>query len=173
MHAWLRAVSAILGFVLVSTPGSAHPHIWINARAAIIFNDDGELSAIHNRWTFDDAYSAWVVEGLDANHDGKLSRAELQPFANDSMKNLADYGYYTTAGEDEHDIAFLNGDQAVGAGVPPIDSTVKVAAAATTPEPPGIDDPSGKTGGVSVETSPCNCRSSGRHPSTPRRPSPE
>ncbi len=113
MHAVGRVINLVIGCAFIASPAFAHPHVWIDAKAAIIFNDDGALSTVHNSWTFDAAYSAWVVQGLDANNDGKLSRAELQPFANDSMQSLAEYGYFTTAGEDEHDIAFMNGDQAV------------------------------------------------------------
>ncbi|MEP7240840.1 MAG: DUF1007 family protein [Devosia sp.] len=85
--------------VLLPLPALAHPHIFINASATVSFNDAGEVVSIHNTWTFDEAYSAWSVQGLDTNNDGKLSPEELQPLADDNMDGLASYEYYTFAGE--------------------------------------------------------------------------
>lgn len=80
-------------------PAQAHPHIFIDARAVIVFNDAGEISAIKNVWTFDEAYSAWAVQGLDTNHDGVITEKEAQPLADDNMKGLADYSFYTFINE--------------------------------------------------------------------------
>jgi len=55
--------------------------------------------SIHNTWSFDKAYSAWSVQGLDTNKDGVVTREELQPLADDNMNGLAEYEYYTFAGE--------------------------------------------------------------------------
>ena len=84
---------------LLPLPAWAHPHIFIDATTAITFNDAGEVVSIHNTWVFDEGYSAWSVQGLDTNNDGKLTRAELQPLADDNMNGLSDYEYYTFAGE--------------------------------------------------------------------------
>lgn len=98
-----------LGLAGMTGAAYAHPHIWIKARAAIVFDDAGEFVAIHNIWTFDEAYSAWAVEGLNAGQNGKVSRAGLQKFADESMQNLVDYGFYTSAGEGSHTLKFLPG----------------------------------------------------------------
>jgi ABC-type nickel/cobalt efflux system permease component RcnA/ABC-type uncharacterized transport system substrate-binding protein len=96
-----RVVVVLIGLLaaLVASPAFAHPHIFIDAKTAITFDDAGEVVSIHNTWTFDAAYSAWSIQGLDTNNDGKYSRAELQPLADDNMNGLADYEYYTFAGE--------------------------------------------------------------------------
>src|SRR6185312_5238177 len=96
-----RVLVALVGLIaaLVASPALAHPHIFIDARAAVTFNDAGEVVSIHNTWKFDAAYSAWSIQGLDTNNDGKYSQAELQPLADDNMNGLADYEYYTFAGE--------------------------------------------------------------------------
>ncbi len=95
-----RSIAVLAGLlVLTPLPALAHPHIFIDAKAAVTFNDAGEVVSIHNTWTFDEAYSAWSVQGLDTDHDGKLTRAEMQPLADDNMNGLADYEYYTFAGE--------------------------------------------------------------------------
>jgi ABC-type nickel/cobalt efflux system permease component RcnA/ABC-type uncharacterized transport system substrate-binding protein len=106
-QSWLAGVMLALT-VLVATPALAHPHIFVDARATITFNDAGEVVSVHNSWTFDEAYSAWSVQGLDTNLDGVVSHAELQPLADDNMQGLSEYAYYTFAGEgpDNLDFAF-------------------------------------------------------------------
>ncbi len=49
---------------LLPVPAFAHPHIFVDAKAIITFNDAGQVVSIHNTWTFDEAYSAWSVQGL-------------------------------------------------------------------------------------------------------------
>ena len=97
----MRRLFAVLAGLaaLLPLPALAHPHIFVDAKAAITFNDAGQVMSIHNTWTFDKAYSAWSVQGLDTNKDGVVTREELQPLADDNMNGLAEYEYYTFAGE--------------------------------------------------------------------------
>ncbi|MEO8884057.1 MAG: DUF1007 family protein, partial [Devosia sp.] len=88
-------------------PAFAHPHIFIDAKATIVFNDAGDVTAIKHQWTFDEAFSAWSIQGLDTNNDGVTSEQELQPLADENMKGLGAYNYYTSAGEpNQPDLTF-------------------------------------------------------------------
>ena len=58
-------------------PGAAHPHIFVEAKATITFDDAGQVLSVHHQWTFDEAYSAWAVQGLDADLDGQVTTEEL------------------------------------------------------------------------------------------------
>ncbi len=78
---------------------AAHPHIFIDAKATVVFDDSGAVTEIRNAWSFDEAFSAWSIEGLDANNDGVVSREEQQELANQDMDGLAQYQFYTFAGE--------------------------------------------------------------------------
>ncbi len=109
----LLAAMAAIAIGSLSLPVFAHPHIFVDAQAAVTFDDAGQVVAIHNTCTFDAAYSAWSVQGLDTNNDGKLTRAELQPLADDNMNGLADYEYYTFAGEGKDpNLKFAHGHNA-------------------------------------------------------------
>jgi ABC-type nickel/cobalt efflux system permease component RcnA/ABC-type uncharacterized transport system substrate-binding protein len=100
MHRFAVAVAAALGlFFALVAPALAHPHIFIDAKAAIVFDDAGNVVAIRHTWTFDEAFSAWSIQGLDTNNDGVTSEAELQPLADENMKGLKAYNYYTSMGE--------------------------------------------------------------------------
>lgn len=86
----------------------AHPHIFIDAKATIVFNDAGELTAIRNAWTFDEAFSVWQIQGLDTNGDGITSSEEMQELADENIKGLADYNFYTSAGESAASLPFAS-----------------------------------------------------------------
>ena len=90
----------------------AHPHIFIDAKATIVFNDAGELTQIRNSWTFDEAFSVWQVQGLDTNNDGITSSEEMQELADENIKGLAEYGFYTSAGNAESSLPFASMDDA-------------------------------------------------------------
>ena len=89
----ITAIVFIFGCLL--RPALAHPHILITAHTEIALNQQGELTSITNVWDFDEAFSAFAIQGYDSNGDGILTRQELQPFAEVNMKSLADYGYFT------------------------------------------------------------------------------
>ena len=96
----------------LTAPAVAHPHILIDAKATIVFDDAGNISGLRHAWSFDTAFSAWMVQGLDVNGDRIVSPDEMQGLADENMIGLADYGFYTYAGEGDALMAFTPaGDQ--------------------------------------------------------------
>jgi ABC-type uncharacterized transport system substrate-binding protein len=89
----IAIAAVILGFM--TQPALAHPHVLISAHTEIAFNQQGELTNITNIWDFDEAFSAFAIQGYDTNGDGILTRQELQPLAEVNLQSLADYGYFT------------------------------------------------------------------------------
>ncbi|MEQ8599223.1 MAG: DUF1007 family protein [Devosia sp.] len=94
------AAMAALAAAFFAQPALAHPHIMIDAKATIRFDDTGRVAGLHHSWTFDTAFSVWMVQGLDTDGDGSVSSAEMQALADENMVGLADYGFYTYAGDD-------------------------------------------------------------------------
>ncbi len=88
----LSLACLLMGF---SLPAAAHPHVWITAKAEVIFSD-GKVTGIRHHWTFDEAYTAFVTQGLDKDNDGKLTPDELQELADENAVGLADFDYFTT-----------------------------------------------------------------------------
>lgn len=76
-------------------PVVAHPHVWIDAAAEMLFDDSGELTGLRVYWVFDELYSAYAVEGLDRDGDGELGPAELAPLATENIRNLKEFSYFT------------------------------------------------------------------------------
>jgi ABC-type uncharacterized transport system substrate-binding protein len=78
-----------------AAPALAHPHVWVTARAEVLYAPDGKVAGVRHAWTFDKAYSAFVTQGLDANKDGKLSPDELKDLAKENTESLVDFDYFT------------------------------------------------------------------------------
>lgn len=85
---------------------NAHPHVFVESRAEVVFDEAGRLSAVRHVWSFDEAFTAFAVQGLDENGDGELSREELQPLAQVNVESLAEYDFFTFLHQDGADIAF-------------------------------------------------------------------
>jgi ABC-type uncharacterized transport system substrate-binding protein len=81
--------------VLWATPALAHPHVWVTARAELLYAPDGKVTGVRHAWTFDKAYSAYVTQGLDADRDGKLTPEELKSLAKENTESLVDFDYFT------------------------------------------------------------------------------
>jgi ABC-type uncharacterized transport system substrate-binding protein len=86
---------------LAATPAAAHPHVFVDARAEVVFGATGEITAVRHIWQFDEAFSAFAIQGLDTDGDGKLSDAELQPLAKVNVESLQEFDFFTnlTVGE--------------------------------------------------------------------------
>jgi ABC-type uncharacterized transport system substrate-binding protein len=90
-------LKTILGLALAAfvSPAWAHPHVWVTAKADIVFAPDGKIKGIRHSWTFDEAYTAYVTQGLDTNNDGKLTPDEMQELANQNTESLSEFNYFT------------------------------------------------------------------------------
>jgi nickel/cobalt exporter len=102
----LRLVALCLVALFSAQPALAHPHIFIDATAELVFDDSGRLASVTNHWTFDAAFSVWMVEGLERDGSGRVLPAELAAIATEHMEGLAQYRFYTFAGEGETDLRF-------------------------------------------------------------------
>lgn len=95
MRRTLSAVAvALCGVLSAATGAFAHPHVWVTVKAELVY-ENGAVKAVRHHWLFDEGYSSFAMQGLDADNDGKLSPAELQPLAKENTDNLAEFGYFT------------------------------------------------------------------------------
>lgn len=86
---------ALLALAMMPSPADAHPHVLIEARADIQFNAQGQMVGVRNIWDFDEAFSAFAIQGYDSKSDGNPTKADLQPLAEINLQSLAEYGYFT------------------------------------------------------------------------------
>jgi ABC-type uncharacterized transport system substrate-binding protein len=93
----LLPLMAILAWLGLTGLVQAHPHVFVSARAEILYAPDGSVRALKHIWSFDEAYSAFITQGLDKNGDGKLTPDELAELAKINIESLPDVGFFTVA----------------------------------------------------------------------------
>ena len=78
----------------------AHPHVWVTMKSEVIYAPDGTVTGVRHAWSFDDMFSVFATQGLDAKDKGKFSREELSPLAKVNVESLKEYDYFTYATAD-------------------------------------------------------------------------
>ncbi len=91
------ALAACIALAGLAVPAAAHPHVFVSARAEILYGPDGAVRALKHIWSFDEAYSAYITQGLDKNRDGKLTPDELVELAKINVESLPEVGFFTVA----------------------------------------------------------------------------
>jgi len=99
-------IVAALALAAACGPAAAHPHVWIDLRTEVEFDDRARVAALRVSWRFDEFYSLFAVEGLDKNADGVLDADELRPLAELNVTTLKEVNYFTHVKVDGVDAAF-------------------------------------------------------------------
>jgi ABC-type uncharacterized transport system substrate-binding protein len=98
LHLFAKLSAAIWAVLIVSAGiASAHPHVWVNVETEILTGPGEEITGFRHKWVFDEMYSEYAVNGLDANGDGIYSEEELQPLAQTNIEALKEFEYFTFA----------------------------------------------------------------------------
>jgi ABC-type uncharacterized transport system substrate-binding protein len=101
-----RAFPKLLGLVIVgaamlgAAAAEAHPHVWITAKSELIYSPDGTITGVRHAWTFDDMFSTYALQGIEAKTKGAYSREELAPLAQTNVESLKEFAYFTFAKAD-------------------------------------------------------------------------
>jgi ABC-type uncharacterized transport system substrate-binding protein len=98
-------VAVVLAVLFVAVPAFAHPHMWVTYELTVDY-DKGTVVGVEHAWTFDDAYTAMALEGLDKNNDGKYDQDELAELLKVNMDGLKDFNYFTVAKLGNEELAF-------------------------------------------------------------------
>jgi ABC-type uncharacterized transport system substrate-binding protein len=90
--ACLIAAASLLA--ALTTDVAAHPHMWVTVETTVLY-DKGTFTGLREKWTFDEYYTAYAIEGLDKNHDGIYDREELSELAKVNIEAMKEVGYFT------------------------------------------------------------------------------
>jgi ABC-type uncharacterized transport system substrate-binding protein len=66
-------------------------------KSAIVYGADGAATGVRHAWTFDDMFSVFATQGLEAKEKGKFTRQELAPLAQINIESMKEYDYFTVA----------------------------------------------------------------------------
>ena len=89
----LAALSLIL-YLVAPGPARAHPHVFVDSDLELVFDANG-LAGFQQTWTFDEMFSAMILEDFDADADGALSPAEVQGIRDGAFANVKQWNYFT------------------------------------------------------------------------------
>src|SRR3982075_2684273 len=83
-----------------SPTAQAHPHVWITATSELIYAPDGSISGVRHAWTFDDMFTAYALQGIEAKTKGVYRREELAALAQTNVESLKEIAFFTSAKAD-------------------------------------------------------------------------
>lgn len=106
IRAALRTLPLWAICVAAATPASAHPHVFVDTETAILHDASGQVAGFAHVWTFDEMYSTFATQGLDANRDGTFSRDELAELTKVNVENLGERGFFTVMRHDRRFVSF-------------------------------------------------------------------
>jgi ABC-type uncharacterized transport system substrate-binding protein len=87
-------------------PAAAHPHVWVTVKSELLYAPDGTLKGVRHAWTFDDMFSTFATQGLEAKKKGEFTREELAPLAKVNVESLKEYDFFTYATANGQKIEF-------------------------------------------------------------------
>ena len=85
----------VLALAAATGAAQAHPHVFVVAREEVAFDAEGRVASVGHAWQFDEGFSAFATQGLDADRNGEFSQEELAPLAQVNVESLKEYGYFT------------------------------------------------------------------------------
>lgn len=100
---WRLPAMAVLASLFLTSPASAHPHVFAEARLEIDTSADGLVTELRNVWRFDEVFSSSVLLDFDENGDLQLDHAELAQISVMVTESLSEFDYYinlTVNGDD-------------------------------------------------------------------------
>jgi ABC-type uncharacterized transport system substrate-binding protein len=97
VHRIFLAVLGFVGIAVVSGAAQAHPHIWVTIKSELVYAPDGSVTDVRHAWTFDDMFSVFATQGIEAKKKGEFTREELAPLAEVNVTSLKEYDFFTYA----------------------------------------------------------------------------
>src|SRR5262249_776678 len=89
----LLAFAAGVGFGAM--PAQAHPHVWVTSSSELLYAADGSITGVRHAWTFDDMFTTYALQGIEAKPKAAYTRKKLAPRAKANVENLKEFGSFT------------------------------------------------------------------------------
>ena len=98
---------AFAGLIATGGAASAHPHVFVTMKSELVYAPNGSTTGIRHAWTFDDMFSAFATQGLEAKKKGEFTREELEPLAKVNIESLKEFDFFTYAKANGAKTAFV------------------------------------------------------------------
>ncbi|MBN8965541.1 MAG: DUF1007 family protein, partial [Rhizobiales bacterium] len=108
LHKTMTALTlALAALAMQATAALAHPHVWVTSKSEVVFAEDGSATGVRHHWTFDEMFSTFATQGLDAKKPGGLTRDDLASLAEVNITSLKDFDFFTHARVDGKKAPFV------------------------------------------------------------------
>ena len=94
-----------LFFLCCSSLLYAHPHVFIDTKVTVRFDDKG-IVGFQIAWLFDEMFSSMIIGDFDENRDGTFSKREIENIREGAFSNLKNFHYFTYISVNEKDCCF-------------------------------------------------------------------
>lgn len=91
----MAALAVLAGLIGMASRADAHPHVWVTVETEILDDAQQNIIGFRHKWTFDEFYSSFAVQGMDKNNDGAFDREELKELAEVNISSLKEFGFFT------------------------------------------------------------------------------
>ena len=92
-------MARLISFILTAAIAlHAHPHIFVDAQASLIFNAD-EFVGVQNRWEFDLIYSQAMIASADKNQNVHFEKNELDFLEEKNIKPYLAFSRFNYLGD--------------------------------------------------------------------------
>lgn len=92
---WLiSGLVLILGSLAGWGSARAHPHVWVDTVTGFVVTN-GKVTGLHLRWTFDELFSASLLEEFHLRAGKSLSPENIRSLENGAFRATAEQGYFT------------------------------------------------------------------------------
>ncbi len=96
MNRFVRSLAlAVLASIASTQQVFAHPHEFVTMRITAQFDENGHVAGLLYNWTFDPFFTAYAVEGEDANKNGTAEPEELNALLKNILGNISNNNYFT------------------------------------------------------------------------------
>ncbi len=99
-------IFAALFILFCALPAAAHPHTKIDYQTRVIFDAEGKITALRQRWIFTPDYTEFMRPDYDKNKNNRLELSELTVLTKSLLENVSKLHYFTDVNVDGKNIAF-------------------------------------------------------------------
>jgi ABC-type uncharacterized transport system substrate-binding protein len=103
----LAIITLMASLIAICPHAEAHPHVWVTVETELLHDANENVTGFQHKWTFDEFYTSFAIQGMDKNNDGKYDREELKELAEVNITSLKEFGFFTFAKLAGHDVEEL------------------------------------------------------------------
>ena len=97
MRRFAACLSLLAALAIWSQPAQAHPHVWVTSTSELLYGADGAITGIRHSWKFDDMFSTYALQDIQAKTKGVYTREDLAPLAQVNVDSLKEFDFFTFA----------------------------------------------------------------------------